>query len=130
MGLKKAAAAIRSQKPKSTRGWKPKVTAIVVQKRVSAKFLKANDLSSVPPGSVVDRNVVSQHYWDFYLTTCGAPVGGTALPTRYIVALNEFEMALVRAIRNKCFLSFMFTSDALCKGCKPRAYRYGAEQRR
>ena len=62
MGLKKAAAAIRSQKPKSTRGWKPKGTAIVVQKRVSAKCLKAENLISVPPGTVVDRNAVSQRY--------------------------------------------------------------------
>lgn len=86
----------------------PKLSVIVTQKRVSARFLDANH-KSLLPGTVIDTAVVSAQFWDFYIVPCEAPFKGTASPTRFIVAYDDIKFTQddIAALTNQlCILYF------------------------
>lgn len=69
-------------------GYKPKFTVIITQKRVSIRFT-TSDKKSVPPGTVVDTDVISDGVWNFYLHPVAANLQGHVVPTRFVVLQDE-----------------------------------------
>jgi len=100
-------------------GVRPLLSVVVVQKRVSTRFFlpcgktqgskcldpfcNGNEkFHSPPPGSVVDVNVVSPTFNDFFLVPSQAPKGATARPTRFIVIRDDhqFSMDQIQSLTN------------------------------
>ncbi|KAI7748990.1 hypothetical protein M8C21_033907, partial [Ambrosia artemisiifolia] len=73
-----------------TKDYRPFVTFVVAQKRhITRLFLDdANDVGNVPPGTVVDTNIVHTSNFDFYLCSHFGGMG-TSKPTHYSVIWDE-----------------------------------------
>lgn len=90
-----------------SKGYKPKITFIVVQKRITLKFFKEmrGQVVNPPPGSVLDSTVTRRYLYDFYL--CSQHVReGTTSPTHYVVLRddNNFEPDIVQRLSYKLTL--------------------------
>lgn len=84
------------------KGLKPKVTIVVVGKRHHTRFYptQLSDVAIVEghkpgngnpkPGTVVDRGVTSERYWDFFLQAHHG-LKGTARPAHYVVIRNDMK---------------------------------------
>lgn len=92
--------AVMSQEVESLRracqsmNFKPKITYIIVTKRHHTKFFpgRTNDRSgNIAPGTVVDRDITSAEYYDFYLNS-HAGIQGTNKPSKYTVLVDESGM--------------------------------------
>lgn len=87
---------------------RPKLTVIIVQKRVQARFFQPcpqfnrsgrcyerrcdrSEFHSPEAGSIVDSQIVSPLFSDFYLVPSEAPRGACARPTRFIVVKDEMN---------------------------------------
>jgi len=68
--------------------WNPKVTIVVVNKHVKARFFtkQKGTIQNLPPGVVVETAVVASHF-NFYLTSHHG--GGTLTPTHYNVVFDD-----------------------------------------
>ncbi|XP_001603582.2 piwi-like protein Ago3 [Nasonia vitripennis] len=65
--------------------YKPKLSVIIVQKRVNTRiFEKKRQLGNPPPGTVVDSTITRRFLYDFYLVP-QLVRQGTVTPTHYIV---------------------------------------------
>jgi len=89
--------------------WRPKLTVIVVQKRGQARFFQQcpkynrrgncherrcngrDPFHSPQAGLVVDTQIVSPLFSDFYLIPSLAPPGACARPTRFVVVRDEMN---------------------------------------
>ena len=75
----------------------PKLTVVVVQKRLSARLFEKNTdgrggaFKSPTPGTVVDTQITSAILWDYFLVPCTAPPGASARPTRFIVLRDDIR---------------------------------------
>lgn len=74
-------------------GCRPRITYIIVTKRHHTRFFgegtKFLDRSgNVMPGLVVDRDVTSNEYYDFYVNS-HAGIQGTSKPSKYTVLIDE-----------------------------------------
>jgi aubergine-like protein len=74
----------------------PKLTFIVVQKRISTKLLhvanwRTDDVENPPAGTVVDHTVTSKGWNDFYLIPMKASLG-TVSPTHFTIVMDEANM--------------------------------------
>lgn len=77
--------------------YKPKLTFIVVQKRVNSKFYKEidalqNKYENLPPGTVIDSGVTHKTFYDYYVVSQHVTQGATT-PSHYICLLNENEFS-------------------------------------
>lgn len=76
-------------------GYKAKLTFIIVQKRHHTRFMPDNAKDgvgkscNVPPGTVVDHNVVHPRNFDFFLCS-HAGIQGTSRPSHYCGEINVF----------------------------------------
>ncbi|XP_053313403.1 piwi-like protein 1 [Spea bombifrons] len=70
--------------------YSPKLTVIVVKKRVSARFFAHIDgrLNNPPPGTVIDVEVTRPEWYDFYIVS-QAVRAGTVSPTHYNVVYDS-----------------------------------------
>lgn len=70
--------------------YNPLVTYVVAQKRHTTRLFLNNtrDTGNVPPGTVVDTNIVHPSYFDFYLCSHHGGIG-TSKPTRYSMIWDE-----------------------------------------
>lgn len=68
--------------------WNPKVTIVVVNKHVKARFFtkQKGAIQNLPPGVVVETAVVASHF-NFYLTSHHGD--GTLTPTHYNVVFDD-----------------------------------------
>lgn len=74
----------------------PRITLVVAVKRHTVRFFlkggrfddKNNAMDNIRPGTVVDRGVTQNQYWEFFLAAHAA-IQGTTKPTRYVVVLDE-----------------------------------------
>lgn len=76
----------------------PKITVIVVNKRHHLRAFPINKpdgdgsrFNNVLPGTVIDKDVVSPNFMQFFLASHAA-IQGTSRPTKYTVILNECEI--------------------------------------
>lgn len=72
-------------------GYVPKITAVIVQKRINTKIFQMQGpghLDNPPPGSVVDHTVTRRHLSDFFLVSQHVRQG-TVTPSHYIVLRND-----------------------------------------
>ncbi|CAH0720363.1 unnamed protein product, partial [Brenthis ino] len=74
--------------------YKPKLTYIVVQKRINTRiFLKAGrEFSNPNPGTVVDHDITRRDWYDFLIVSQKVNQG-TVTPTHYVVAHDGGGMA-------------------------------------
>lgn len=78
-------------------GYKAKLTFIIVQKRHHTRFMPDNSKDgvgkscNVPPGTVIDRDVVHPRNFDFFLCS-HAGIQGTSRPSHYCVLVDENQM--------------------------------------
>lgn len=96
-------------------GYKPKLTFIVVQKRINVKIFKIIDdktgklsLSNPPPGTVVDYQITHKFLYDFYLIPQTVREG-TTTPAHFIVLddENEFAPDIMQSLTYKlCFMYY------------------------
>lgn len=90
--MTKEVQALRSACLQVASGCKPKITYIIVTKRHHTRFFaeqKYTDRSgNVLPGTVVDRDVTSSEYYDFYVNS-HAGIQGTSKPSKYTVLIDE-----------------------------------------
>ncbi|GFQ05617.1 protein argonaute 2 [Phtheirospermum japonicum] len=91
-------------------GYNPRITVIVAQKRHQTRLFVENKndggrTGNVPPGTVVDTDIVHPHNFDFYL--CSHYGGlGTSKPTHYYVLWDENRFSsdeLQKLIYDMCF---------------------------
>lgn len=77
--------------------WNPKITYIIVTKRHHARFFPGrNDAErsgNIPPGTVIDTDIVSNQYYDFYMNTHSG-IQGTSRPSKYTVLLDENKIPI------------------------------------
>lgn len=70
----------------------PKITYIIVTKRHHARFFaekKHQDRSgNIQAGTVIDKDIVSREFYDFYLNS-HAGIQGTSKPSKYTILLDE-----------------------------------------
>lgn len=72
----------------------PKLTYIVVTKRHHARFFPKQSQTfnkNILPGTVIDTDVVSSNYYDFYLNS-HVGIKGTSRPSKYTVLHDENSM--------------------------------------
>eukprot|EP00184_Porphyridium_aerugineum_P008274 CAMPEP_0184691376 /NCGR_PEP_ID=MMETSP0313-20130426/253_1 /TAXON_ID=2792 /ORGANISM="Porphyridium aerugineum, Strain SAG 1380-2" /LENGTH=882 /DNA_ID=CAMNT_0027149077 /DNA_START=159 /DNA_END=2807 /DNA_ORIENTATION=- len=79
-------------------GYKPKVVYIVVNKGNRARFITDDNnftdrSGNVKPGTVVDTQIVSPRYPEFYLIS-HVGLQGTARPCKYTILWDELEMSM------------------------------------
>lgn len=85
--------AIRKACTQISSSCRPKITYIIVTKRHHARFFgdtKNVDKKSgnILPGTVIDRQVTSREFYDFYLNS-HAGIQGTSKPSKYTVLIDE-----------------------------------------
>nr|ASR73908.1 piwi-like protein 1 [Acipenser dabryanus] len=70
--------------------YNPKLTVVVVKKRVSARFFARIDgkPSNPPPGTVIDNDVTRPEWYDFYIVSQAVRVGSVS-PTHYNVIYDS-----------------------------------------
>ena len=92
--------------------YNPKLTFIIVQKRINTKFFRAapnnpNGVVNAPPGSVLDQKVTNRYMYDFYLISQHVREGSTN-PSHYIVLEDEkgFDPDILQRLTYK--LTFMY----------------------
>ncbi|WMV38923.1 hypothetical protein MTR67_032308 [Solanum verrucosum] len=73
-------------------GGNPKFTLIVAQKNHHTKLFQANAVDNVPPGTVVDTNIVHPRNNDFFMCAHAGMIG-TTKPAHYHVLLDEIGFA-------------------------------------
>jgi aubergine len=93
----------------------PKLTFIVVQKRINTKFFKMcpgrtgpDSLENPPPGSILDHTVTNRYLYDFYVVSQHVREGTTS-PSHYIVLEDEKPHTvdtLQRLTYKLCFLYY------------------------
>lgn len=70
----------------------PRITYIIVTKRHHARFFpdkeNADRSGNILPGTVIDRDITSREFYDFYLNS-HAGIQGTSKPSKYTVLLDE-----------------------------------------
>ncbi|CAL8343202.1 unnamed protein product [Lota lota] len=68
---------------------KPKLTVVVVKKRLSCRFFAHVDgkVSNPPPGTVIDTDVTRPEWYDFYIVSQAVRVGSVS-PTHYNVVYD------------------------------------------
>lgn len=95
----------------SATGYKPKLTFVVVKKRIDMKFFKLTGPSSMAnpsPGSILDHTVVGRFLFDFYLVSQHVREGSTT-PSHYIVLENENDYSpdvLQQLTYKLCFMYY------------------------
>eukprot|EP00298_Acanthocystis_sp_HF-20_P013408 c20336_g1_i1.p1 GENE.c20336_g1_i1~~c20336_g1_i1.p1 ORF type:complete len:760 (+),score=209.14 c20336_g1_i1:133-2412(+) len=70
------------------KNYAPKLAVIIVKKRISARFFDERAVSNVPPGTVIDRDVVPAKAYSFYLIAQSV-TQGSATPTQYHVIVDN-----------------------------------------
>lgn len=93
--------------------YKPKVTFVVVQKRVNMKFYKEIDAmkrtyENLPPGTVIDSEVTHKTFFDYYVVSQHVTQGATT-PSHYFCLLDEnnFGADIVEQLTYKlCFMYY------------------------
>ncbi|MBN3322502.1 PIWL1 protein, partial [Atractosteus spatula] len=70
--------------------YSPKVTVIIVKKRISTRFFARIDgkLSNPPPGTIIDTDVTRPEWYDFYIVSQAVRVGSVS-PTHYNVIYDN-----------------------------------------
>lgn len=92
----------------------PKIVFIIVQKRHHTRFFQPDSGASngfdkngnVQPGFVVDRTIISNKYWDFYLSSHKC-IQGTSRPAHYVVIHDEYGLSadeIQLLTHSSCFL--------------------------
>ncbi|CAF1297196.1 unnamed protein product [Adineta ricciae] len=70
----------------------PKITFVIVKKRHNTRFFlqdpQTGNMNNVPPGTVVDTDIVHPQHFDFYLNSHAA-IQGTSRPILYHVLYDE-----------------------------------------
>ncbi|XP_051887860.1 piwi-like protein 1 [Pristis pectinata] len=71
----------------------PKLSVIVVKKRVNARFFSqaGGRLQNPPPGTVIDTDVTRPEWYDFYIVSQSVKVG-TVTPTHYNVVFDNSNL--------------------------------------
>ncbi|OMO88583.1 Stem cell self-renewal protein Piwi [Corchorus olitorius] len=90
--------------------YSPTITLIVAQKRHQTRFFPESardgcDTGNIPPGTVVDTDIVHPFEFDFYLCSHYGSLG-TSKPTHYHVLWDEHEFSsdhLQKLIYDMCF---------------------------
>ncbi|GMG98718.1 hypothetical protein Nepgr_000558 [Nepenthes gracilis] len=84
----------------------PKFTVIVAQKNHHTKLFQTGSPENVPPGTIVDTEIVHPRNYDFYLCS-HAGLFGTVRPTHYHVLLDEIGFSadeLQNFINSLCYV--------------------------
>jgi len=127
---------------------KPKLTVIVVQKRVNLRLFTACPVNarqaqqcpvearcqgrdkyhSPMAGTIVDNDITSQMLSDFYLVPSIAPPGATARPTRFIVVRDDVGFtnnadALQQMTNQMCYMYFNWPGPIRVPACVMYAHK-------
>ncbi|KAK7736945.1 hypothetical protein SLS53_006700 [Cytospora paraplurivora] len=102
----------------------PRLSVIIVGKRHHTRFYptQAKDMDrsgNCKPGTVVDRGVTEEGFWDFYLQS-HAVLQGTGRPAHYVVVLDE----ILRAYAKKLGKQDPFAANELEKMTQALCYTY------
>uniref|UniRef100_A0A4W3JA72 Piwi-like RNA-mediated gene silencing 1 n=1 Tax=Callorhinchus milii TaxID=7868 RepID=A0A4W3JA72_CALMI len=73
--------------------YNPKLSVIVVKKRVNARFFSRSGgrLQNPPPGTIIDTEVTRPEWYDFYIVSQSVRVG-TVTPTHYNVVYDSSNL--------------------------------------
>ena len=107
-------------------GLKPKITAIVVNKRHNIRLYPSSaahtsDTGNCPPGTIVDSSITHPYYFDWYNIPHDA-AQGTARPTHYTVLLNEmgFDATSIQNLTH--ILCYTYQRSTSSVSCVPAVY--------
>lgn len=83
----------------------PRISIIIVGKRHHTRFYPrdSKDMDrggNCKPGTVVDRGITEEGFWDFFLQSHAA-IQGTARPAHYVVVLDEIFRSRAKATNQK-----------------------------
>lgn len=87
----------------------PKLTCIVVQKRIDTRILfkTPNGLDNPHPGTVLDRVVTRINFNDFFLVSQHV-TQGTVTPTHYVIAHDAMQMPFDKLQRLTYRMTFLY----------------------
>ena len=88
-----------------TKSGLPRLSVVIVGKRHHTRFYptQAKDMDrggNCKPGTVVDRGVTEEGFWDFFLQS-HAVIQGTGRPAHYVVVLDEIFRDRARKLKQK-----------------------------
>ncbi|KAM6954108.1 piwi-like protein 1 [Aplochiton taeniatus] len=71
-------------------GYAPKLTVVVVKKRISSRFFAQIDgkLANPPPGTIIDTEVTRPEWYDFFIVSQAVRMGSVS-PTHYNVVYDS-----------------------------------------
>lgn len=83
----------------------PRISIIIVGKRHHTRFYPrdSKDMDrggNCKPGTVVDRGITEEGFWDFFLQSHAA-IQGTARPAHYVVVLDEIFRSRAKATKQR-----------------------------
>lgn len=89
--------------PPMTKKGLPHISVVIVGKRHHTRFYPRDDKDmdrggNCKPGTVVDRGVTEEGFWDFFLQSHAA-IQGTARPAHYVVVLDEIFRSRAKAAK-------------------------------
>uniref|UniRef100_A0A182K9L7 Uncharacterized protein n=1 Tax=Anopheles christyi TaxID=43041 RepID=A0A182K9L7_9DIPT len=122
--------------------YEPKITFIVVQKRIITRLFAMNrggcdeGQSNAPPGTVLDNTVTRRYMFDFFLVSQTVQMG-TVTPTHYIVLRDDskFSPDILQQLSYKmCYMYYNWTGTirvpACCQYAHKLAYLVGQSVKR
>lgn len=95
--------------------YNPKVTLIIVNKRIHQRFIKENHgiFANPQPGTIVDDYVIEKDCSNFYLVSAISRIG-TVRPAHYYIAYNENKEVTTEVIQKVSFATSHMYSHAGC----------------
>ncbi|XP_053676934.1 protein argonaute-3 [Anopheles nili] len=121
--------------------YEPKITFIVVQKRIITRMFNMSRNSSegsgnAPPGTVLDHTVTRRFQFDYFLVAQAVQMG-TVTPTHYIVLRNDSNFSpdiLQRLSYKMCYMYYNWPGSirvpACCQYAHKLAYLIGQSVKR
>uniref|UniRef100_A0A182P6A3 Uncharacterized protein n=1 Tax=Anopheles epiroticus TaxID=199890 RepID=A0A182P6A3_9DIPT len=111
--------------------YEPKITFIVVQKRIITRLFSMNrggdgdGQSNAPPGTVLDNTVTRRYMFDFFLVAQTVQMG-TVTPTHYIVLRDDskFSPDILQQLSYKmCYMYYNWTGTIRVPACCQYAHK-------
>uniref|UniRef100_A0AAG5D8I8 Uncharacterized protein n=1 Tax=Anopheles atroparvus TaxID=41427 RepID=A0AAG5D8I8_ANOAO len=110
-------------------GYKPKITFIVVQKRIITRMFGMNrsngTFDNPPPGTVLDHTVTRRYHYDFFLVSQSVRQG-TVSPTHYVVLRDDSAFApdiLQRLSYKMCYMYYNWPGSVRVPACCQYAHK-------
>ncbi|KFB43049.1 AGAP008862-PA-like protein [Anopheles sinensis] len=110
-------------------GYKPKITFIIVQKRIITRMFSMNgadgSFGNPPPGTVLDHTVTRRYLYDFFLVSQSVRQG-TVSPTHFVILRDDSSFSpdiLQRLAYKMCYMYYNWPGTVRVPACCQYAHK-------